>query len=220
MPYKLGLLDLNGTLIADVPLMLASSHHLFRRFAPKVPLPPLDDFRSGCAEFGEVEWHYQRGIPRTITGDELNNEWNRYYESNSDTVLLSDGAFQFLSFMRDCGIPLVIVSAAAPSMKRLVKKLGAADFFDRMCFDASDKTSVIHHLLATDRYRGTDPRDIFFISDTAGDVAHGNRAGVATFAYPHGRDPIATLRNARPKRIVHSFRGALNEVRSQVPEYA
>lgn len=220
MPYKLGLLDLNGTLVDDVPLMLASSHHLFHRFAPSVPLPPLDDFRSGCAVFGEIEWLYRRGIPRTISGEKLNDEWNRYYRSHNDSVRLSNGAFQFLSFMRDCGIRLIIVSAAHRSMKHLVERLGIAGHFDRMCFDAFDKETVIRHLLATDAYGGIHPRDVFFIGDTAGDVDHGNRAGVATFAYPHGLHPLPALANARPKRIVHSFRGALNEVRAQIPEYA
>ncbi len=220
MSYKIGLIDVNGTLITDVSLMLASSHHLFRRFAPGVPLPSLDDFRSGCAAYGDVEWHYQRGIPRTIAHETLDDEWCRHYESHCGSVRLSDGVPQFLSFMRDCGIRLIIVSAARRSMKRLVERLGVADHFDRMCFDAFDKASVIRHLLATDAYRGIHPRDVFFIGDTVGDIAHGNEAGVATFAYPHGHHPLAALADAKPKRIIPSFQDAVNEIRAQIPEYA
>ncbi len=220
MPYKLGLINLNGTLIDDVPLILASSQHVFHRFAPDIIPPSLDDFRSGTTPLSDAEWHYRRGIPRTIPHEEIKGVWMRYYESNSGNICLSDGALRFLSFMRGCEVRIIIISEAPRSMKQLVEKLGIINLVDRICFNATDKTSVISHLLTSEAYRGIQPRKVFFMSDTVNDIVQGNAANVATFAYVHGLHPLPALKNARPKRIVHSFRDAVNEVRAQIPEYA
>lgn len=220
MPYELSLIDANGTIFADRPIMYSSSCRLIKHFAPNAPMPSIDDFRTGCATMGHAKWHYHCGVPRSVTPEEMDTIWTKHYDAQSDGMQLTKGARSFLLSMRQCGIPVVIVSAAPKETKRYVEALGINYLIDRMIFGAVDKTAAIIGLLRQKEYRKIVPGNVFFIGDTVNDIIHGNEAKVATFAYTEGHHDPKALRAARPKHMVSSFKEALNIVRAQIPEYA
>lgn len=94
--------------------------------------------------------------------------------------------------------------------------MNIAHHFDRMCFEATDKSAVINGIL---KRENVDARDAFYIGDTVDDIAQGKRAGVITFGYANGYNWPDLLRQAKPSYLIDSLVDALSIVRAQIPVY-
>lgn len=210
MSFQLGLLDLNGTLLKDLPVAYAATKELFRRLAPGTNIPTIEEFCAGVSGNME-EWFYKNGIPRYVSRAERQREFGAHYRTLCSNVPLTEGARKFLTFARQCGIPLIIVSAGPKAMHYHLTRLGIEELFESVILEVEEKAAVINDLA---RRRRLDPQDIFFIGDTVDDIVQGNAAKVATIAYAGGYHSATALRGAKPCHIVNSFDEALAIVRS------
>ena len=216
MPFAVGLFDWNGTIVDDVDIAYAATVHLFKRLAPRAIIPSMEEYRKEFSAGDMFEHYYRRGMPRTVTPDEMYRPWSAYYESICGNMQLADGAQTLLCFLQQCGIPLIIVSAAPKETIRHLKRMNITRFFDRICFEVRDKSVVIGELLKREKVSAG---DAFFVGDTTDDIAQGKLAGVTTFGYAEGYNSLDRLREASPRYLVNSLLDVLSIVRAQIPAY-
>jgi phosphoglycolate phosphatase-like HAD superfamily hydrolase len=216
MPFLMGLLDWNGTIVDDVDIAYAATVYLFEQLAPRATVPSIEEYRKEFSAADMLQCYYQRGMPRTVTPDMMYRLWSGHYESLSRNMQLADGAQKLLCFLQQCGITLVLVSAGPKEIVRHVERMNIAHLFDRMCFEATDKSAVINGILQREN---VDAHDAFYVGDTVGDIVQGKRAGVITFGYTNGYHWPDLLRQAKPKYLVDSLLDVLSIVRAQIPVY-
>jgi phosphoglycolate phosphatase-like HAD superfamily hydrolase len=216
MPFLMGFLDWNGTIVDDVDIAYAATVYLFEQLAPHAIIPSMEEYRKEFSAAGMLECYYQRGMPRTVAPDTMYRLWSGHYKSLCGNMQLANGAQKLLCFLQQCGIPLVLVSAAPKEIVRHIERMKISHFFDRMCFEARDKGTLIDEIL---KRENVDARDAFYVGDTVDDIAQGKRAGVVTFGYASGYNWPDLLRQAKPSYLVDSLLDVLSIVRAQIPVY-
>ena len=214
MPFAMGLFDWNGTIVDDVDIAYAATVYLFEQCASRAIIPTMEEYRKEFSAADMFEHYYRRGVPKTVTPDEMYRLWSAHYESICGSMQLADGAQKLLCFLQQCGIPLVIVSAAPKETIRHLERMNISHFFDRKCFEVRDKSTMIGELLKREK---VSTRDAFFVGDTSDDIAQGKLARVVTFGYTEGYNSPDRLREAGPKYLVNSLLDVLSIVRAQIP---
>ncbi len=213
IPFQLALLGWNGTLLDDLDVAYAATVHLFELIAPRATVPTLEEYRQEFSSSQMLECYYTRGGSRTVAGDRICRAWRAHYEFLCDHTRLADGAEKMLRFLRKCGIPIIIVSAASKETIRHIERLGIAHLFDRICFEVRDKEQTIRQILDREKVAA---HDAFYVSDTTDDIAHGKQAKIVTFGYMRGYNSPDRIREAKPKYMVESLIDVFNIVRANI----
>ncbi len=215
MPFQLALFDWNGTILDDLEVTYAATIHLFKLLTPHATIPTLEEYRQEFSSAQMLECYYARGVSRAVTGDEMYRCWSAHYESICGGARLADGSKDVLYFLRECGIPAIIVSAAPRETVRHLERLGIVHLFDRMYFEARDKEEAIRHVLDREKVAA---HDTFYVGDTIEDIAYGKKAGVTTFGYTKGYNSLDRILEAAPDYATDSFREILSILRANINE--
>lgn len=120
---------------------------------------------------------------------------------------LYPGTQEFLSYLKDQGIPAVIISRHPHShLEADIEAHGLSDFFCAVIGEPEDarleKDVVMRY--ACDELL-VSYRSAFYLGDTSHDMRLAHQAGVCAVAVSHGYDPASELLKENPARIFDSL---------------
>jgi pyrophosphatase PpaX len=199
MPRPLAiLLDLDGTLVDTLELLLSASRHAFRDRAERVPT--------------EAEWRAGIGTPLArqlapYAADDaelaaLVAGYRGYQHEHHDRLTrLYPGVREALGTLRDRGHPLGVVTSKSDAIAhRTLAHVGLAPW---MAVVVGTESSARHKpdpepVRVALAALGYAPHEALFVGDSPHDVQAGRAAGVVTVAAGWGFFDAATLADAAP----------------------
>lgn len=205
MPRPLAvLLDLDGTLVDTLDLLLGAARHTFRDRADGAPT--------------EAEWRAGIGTPlrRQLAPYARDDEelaalvagYRAYQHEHHDRLTtLYDGAAEVIALLHERGHPLAVVTSKSDAIAN--RTLGHVALADRMAIVVGTESSARHKpdpepvrvALAHLDYA---PHEAVFVGDSPHDVEAGRAAGVTTIAASWGFFSREALDAARPDHYIAS----------------
>lgn len=196
--------DLDGTLLDSYGAITASVNHVRTLHG----LPPLAE--------SEVRRHVGRGVQHllthTVPGTDLERDAARYQEHHPSVLAsgtrLLPGVAATLPLLRRRGLRLAVCSnKPRPFTEELLGLFGLRDTFAVVIGpqDAARLKPAPDMLLAALTRLGVQPQEALYVGDMVVDVQTARAAGVPVWVVPTGSDDVATLRAARPDRVLSNF---------------
>ena len=188
--------DWNGTLIADVPLVVKVNNLVFAQHGYR----DTDEaeyrrvFRFPVKDYYTALGVAEEDFPM------IAREWNEQYVAHFDETSLAPDVPETLRRFRDAGFRQVIVSASQQAQLRaqvarfpelqgmFAEVLGLSDVY------AASKVQLARDFLARD---GVDPSDAVFLGDTAHDAEVARAIGCRCYLISGGHQEDAVLAQAQ-----------------------
>ncbi len=218
------LVDLDGTLVDSIELILNSARHAFVGFSGRAP--------------SDEEWRAGIGRPlHAVLGEYTNDaaeaarllaRYREYQLEHHDRLVTAyAGIVDQLRVFADAGHPLAIVTSKAEWLaRRALELIGANDLFAVLvgcdsCINFKPHPEPVERALAL---LHTPAGDAIFFGDSPHDMASGHEAGVYTVGVTWGAstreemaatdadvliDSVAELRN-----VVERYRGSRNPLQT------
>ena len=195
------LLDLDGTLVDTVPLILDSVRYAFHGRARR---PTVDEWIAGIG----IPLHVQL-LPFTDGPDDLEAVVARYRvhqrEHHDRMTRAYAGAVEAVQALKRRGHPIAVVTGKpGEPAARTLKHVGLASIVDAVVGSDScsrHKPDPEPVLLALERI-GRSPPDALFVGDSPVDVQAGNAAGVTSVAALWGACTREALLAASPRHLL------------------
>lgn len=187
--------DWSGTLVDDLPAVLAASNHVFRQAG--VPEMTLEQFRSEfCLPFKAF---YDRYVPH-VPWPQLEDWFHSAFRQSQHLVRELPHAREFLEFCRGHGLRTFLLSSVhRDHFAAQAAETGFGRYLDHPYVEVWDKRARIHELLED---HGLAPRQTVFIGDMEHDVETARCGGVYACAVLTGYNSLAQLRARQPDLIV------------------
>lgn len=199
--------DWSGTLVDDLPAVLAASNDVFR--GAGVPEMTLDQFRAEfCLPFKRF---YDRYVPH-VPLQQLEEWFHGSFRLAQHLVTVLPYAREFLEFCRERRLRTFLLSSVHRdhyAVQSRVTGLGA--LLDHPYVEVWDKRERIHELIEQHRLG---PDDTIFIGDMEHDVETARYGGIGSCAVLTGYNRLDQLRASGPDLIVEH----LGELRSLLEE--
>ena len=204
-PHRMAvLLDLDGTLIDSVPLILASVHHAFGGRARR---PTDADWIAGIGTPLRVQLEEWTDGPEDLAA--TLERYRTFQNTHHDRMTRAfPGALEVVRELNERGHRLAVVTGKlAETAAGSLAHVGMRDLFD-VIVGANSSTHHKPHpepvLTALERL-GTAADDALFIGDSPLDVKAGNAAGVRTAAALWGACSREALVAAAPTYLLESL---------------
>ena len=195
--------DFNGTLYDDVDVCISCARRLMRAHGLK-PIASTEQYRA-IFGFPIIDYYARMGFDFEKTPySELAVEWVAYYNEESVSAGLADGAHEVLSAIRLRGIPQLVLSASEQNMlEGQIEALGIAGYFDAL-LGQSDIHA--HGKLEIARaWRAKNPDAIpLLIGDTDHDAAVAEAIGADCILLASGHQSRETLLRCQPLCVLDS----------------
>ncbi|MGN0747496.1 MAG: HAD family hydrolase [Aristaeellaceae bacterium] len=187
--------DWNGTLIADVPLVVKVNNLVFARHGYRATNE--DEYRR-VFRFPVKDYYTALGVAEEDF-PMIAREWNEQYVAHFDETQLAPDVPETLRRFHDAGFRQVIVSASQqaqlraqvarfPELQGMFEEvLGLSDVY------AASKVQLARDFLARD---GVDPADAVFLGDTAHDAEVARAIGCRCYLISGGHQEDAVLASA------------------------
>jgi phosphoglycolate phosphatase len=203
MPIRNIIFDWSGTLVDDLPIVLAATNFVFEKhgIAPMT----LDQFRAEfCLPFTDF---YKRFI--SIPLEELEGIFHGHIREAHHLVQELPHARDFLLFCRQQKLRTFLLSAVHADHYAAQVALNRFDvFLDRAYVGVWDKRAKILDVL---RENQLDPNETLFIGDMQHDIETARCGGVFACAVLTGYNRLEQLRASDPDLIVAHL-GELREI--------
>ncbi len=195
MPIRNVIFDWSGTLVDDLPAVLAVTNSVFGEHG--VEQMSVEKFRAEfCLPF---KGFYDRFAPH-IPLAKLEETYHRHMMTSRPTVGELPHAREFLNFCRERGQRMFLLSAIHPEHFAAQTAInGFGVYFERAYTAVWDKRVKIVELLAENRL---DRAETIFIGDMQHDIETGKHGGVFTCAVLTGYNRLEQLRACAPDLIV------------------
>ncbi|WP_168221323.1 HAD family hydrolase [Actinomadura sp. WMMA1423] len=183
--------DWNGTLVDDTGRALRATNRVLREHG----LAPLGEpgFRAAFT-LPMREFFARLGIAEQRS-DEAEKRWNE--EMAAETAPLSPGAAEILRTAADCGVHVVVVSAASSqSVLSDARRLGVGHLLADVVGSAGDKAAVLSRLVAGGR------GPVVYVGDVEYDIRSAFAAGAYPVGFGRGYRPAAALAEAGAEVVV------------------
>jgi len=196
--------DWSGTLVDDLPAVLAATNFAFEEFA--VEQMNIEKFRSEfCLPFKHF---YDRFAPE-IPLERLERCFHGHFSRVQEKVTPLPHAREFLEFCRAHQIRTFLLSSVHEEYYRLqAKASGFGPFIDRPYVGVWDKRKKIGELLTEN---GLDKAETVFIGDMQHDIDTARHGGISSCAVLTGYNRLEQLRSSEPDLIVEHL-GELREI--------
>ncbi|MGN1019944.1 MAG: HAD family hydrolase [Aristaeellaceae bacterium] len=184
--------DWNGTLLADVPLVVKVNNLVFARHGYRAT--DEDEYRR-TFRFPVKDYYTALGVAEEDF-PMIAREWNEQYVAHFDETGLAPDVPETLRRFRDAGFRQVIISASQQAQLRsqvarfpalegiFAEVLGLSDVY------AASKVQLARDFLARD---GVDPADAVFLGDTAHDAEVARAIGCRCFLIAGGHQTEEVL---------------------------
>jgi phosphoglycolate phosphatase-like HAD superfamily hydrolase/ADP-ribose pyrophosphatase YjhB (NUDIX family) len=196
--------DWSGTLVDDLPAVLAATNHVFA----KCGAPPwtMDRFRAEfCLPF---QVFYTRFLPEVPLA-ELEQIFHGHFTQAQAAVVELAHAREFLVFCREHGIRSFVLSTIRPDYYAAQSAVNGFDqFMERAYLAVWDKRAKIAEVLADNRLAAA---ETMFVGDMQHDMETARQGGVFSCAVLTGYNRLEQLRASQPDLIVEHL-GELREI--------
>ena len=188
--------DWNGTLVADVPLVVRVNNEVFARHGYRQTTE--EEYRR-LFRFPVIDYYRDLGV-KDEDFPAIAREWNEGYVAGFHEVPLAPGAVEAVRRFREAGFRQVIVSASQrDQLRRQVDSFPALrGMFDEVLglhdVYAVSKVQLAKDFLARD---GVDPADALFLGDTAHDAEVARAIGCRCCLIAGGHQEDAVLAQAQ-----------------------
>jgi phosphoglycolate phosphatase-like HAD superfamily hydrolase/8-oxo-dGTP pyrophosphatase MutT (NUDIX family) len=196
--------DWSGTLVDDLPAVLAATNSLFEQCG--VEKLTLDTFRAEfCLPFKHF---YDRFVPDMPLAD-LERSFHSHFRGVQDAVAVLPHARDFLLFCRQRGLRTFVLSTVHSDYFALQAQASGFDqFIERAYTGIWDKRLKIIELLAENHLS---PGETLLIGDMQHDVETARHGGVHSCAVLTGYNRLDQLRASEPELIVEHL-GELRQI--------
>jgi phosphoglycolate phosphatase len=204
MLYKVAFYDWNGTLANDREIGYACVVKIFQTFAPNIAVPSVEEWRAGNDNVNFIEFYYRRGIPRSVTIDDLRAVWAPRYRSLaiSRPLTLAPGAMEVLLFCARKNIPNVVVSSSIDDVEQHLRDANVHHLLHTILVQVRDKKSTLARVVSK---LGIMPQEAFYVNDTHDGLVEAKEAGLTAIGFTGGFNREERVRAANPDHVVHSF---------------
>jgi len=187
--------DWSGTLVDDLPAVLAASNFVFRQAG--VPEMTIAQFRSEfCLPFKKF---YDRYVPH-VPLPQLEEWFHGAFRQSQHLVRELPHAREFLDFCRRHGLRTFLLSSVhRDHYAAQAAETGFGEFLQHPYIEVWDKRAKIHDLL---QEHGLVPRETVFIGDMEHDVETARQGKVFACAVLTGYNNLTQLRASHPDLIV------------------
>lgn len=196
--------DWSGTLVDDLPAVLAATNHVFE----KCGAPPLtmDRFRAEfCLPF---ENFYARFLPEVPVA-ELERAFHGHFTRAQHAVRELPHARDFLVFCRERGIRSFVLSTIHPDYYAAQTAVNGFDkFMERAYLAVWDKRTKIAEVLASNRLAAA---ETLLVGDMQHDMETARHGGIFSCGVLTGYNRLEQLRASAPGLIVEHL-GELREI--------
>jgi phosphoglycolate phosphatase-like HAD superfamily hydrolase/ADP-ribose pyrophosphatase YjhB (NUDIX family) len=198
------LFDWSGTLVDDLPAVLAATNHVFDQYG--APPLTLDRFRAEfCLPFKDFYTRFLPQVPIT----ELERSFHGYFIRAQNAVRELPRARDFLLFCRERGLRSFVLSTIHPDYYAAQTAVNGFDkFIERAYLAVWDKRAKIAEVLADNRLA---PLETMFVGDMQHDIETARHGGVFSCGVLTGYNRLEQLRASHPDLIVEHL-GELREV--------
>ena len=205
--------DWSGTLVDDLPAVLAASNHVFRLAG--VPEMTREQFRAEfCLPFKAFYDRFVAHVPLP----QLEAWFHDYFPQVQHLVAELPHAREFLEFCRRHGRRTFLLSSAHGRHFAVQSAAtGFAALFDRAYPEVWDKRTKIRELLAE---HGLEPGQTMFVGDMVHDIETARHGGVVACAVLTGYNQAEALRASQPDLLVEhlgQLQALLEANRFEVP---
>ncbi|MBI5733153.1 HAD family hydrolase [Candidatus Jorgensenbacteria bacterium] len=200
MRWRALILDWNGTVLDDLPVVYGSVIEIFRAYG--LPPPSLQSYKEEItADF--IQFYCGHGIPKPKNEAELNtlrttlNQIRKhYFLKHWNEVKVRPGTRELLILAQKTGMQTAIVSAEVEEVleKRLFD-FALTDLFDRVEGNAWDKERA---LVNTFDFFGLKAEETVYIDDTFDGLTAANNVGAGTIGFTDGYNTEERIRAAKP----------------------
>ncbi len=199
--------DWSGTLVDDLPAVLAATNSLFEQCG--VEKLSMDTFRAEfCLPFKHF---YDRFVPDMPLAD-LERSFHSHFRGVQDAVAVLPHAREFLLFCRQRGLRAFVLSTVHSDYFALQAEASGFDqFIERAYTGIWDKRLKIVELLAENRLS---PGETLMIGDMQHDVETARHGGVHSCAVLTGYNRLEQLRASGPELIVEHL-GELRQIQER-----
>lgn len=200
MCVKTVVLDWNGTLLNDLPLVYQSVCHIFRSF--KLPAPLLSEYRAEISHNWR-KFYTDHGIPEQVTADDLNALRREYFNSHWNDAALHPYALILLNFLKNKNIKIFLVTGEVPDLvERRLKQFNIKEFFDGCVAGVHCKPDALRELALL-------PHETVYVDDDPHALTGVKELGFTTVGMTHGYASSKRIRNAKPHFLANDFSGVI-----------
>jgi len=204
-PIRLVVFDNNGTAYDDLHIAYGSVYAIFLVLG--IPCPTLEEYRSEItADFMQFYWDH--GVPRTVTGDQLNVIRKLYYQARIGKAKYRYDFCTTLEALRNAGFILGMCSAEIHSV--LIDALVAESlhsYFEPDMIVGSAWPTKVPTLIALADKAGVAPEECAYVDDTTDGILAAKEAGYFAVGFVHetGYNPEHRILSANPNAVAHSL---------------
>jgi pyrophosphatase PpaX len=199
------LLDLDGTLLDTVDLILASVRYAFEEH--RGPRPSDADWIAGIGKPMQSQMKAFAAGPGDLA--HLIARYREYYRAHDEEMTRRfPNALEVTRLLKDRGHPIAVVTSKVADFTRTaLERCGLAAWID-VCVTSDScprhKPDPMPVRLALEQL-GREPSEALFVGDSPHDIAAGNAAGVTSVAALWGVAPRAELEGAHPRFLLESL---------------
>jgi beta-phosphoglucomutase-like phosphatase (HAD superfamily) len=208
---ELLVLDNNGTMLDDLHLAYGSVEAIFSVLG--VPCPTKEQYRNEISS-DFMQFYWAHGVPRDVTGDQLNGIRKLYYKMRRSTAHFRADLGPFLIHCRDVRkIKAGVCSAEiGTTLMHYLQPLIESNFFSQGADGQPlirgeawpGKTEKLGELL---EQAGVPAGRAALVDDSVEGIEQARALGMRTVAFVHGTgyNRLERLRRGKPDAMVASF---------------
>jgi pyrophosphatase PpaX len=206
------LLDLDGTLIDSIELIMRSMHHAFDGYAHRAPTD--DEWRALIGR--PLVDSFREFAPDEPTVERLIGRYREYQLEHHDRLVRAyDGVVTAIRRFADDGHPMALVTSKADWLaKRALAHVGLDEAIPVIvgcdsCTRHKPHPEPVERALSLLR---SAPRDAIFVGDSPHDVEAGRAAGVYTVGVTWGASTRDEMARAGADLVIHEVGELANVV--------
>ncbi len=202
---KLFVFDNNGTALDDLHLNYGSVEAIFAVLG--VHCPTKEQFRNEIrANFMQFYWNH--GVPRDITGEQLNVIRRLYYKARQETAHYRR---DFPDLLRECqntGIRVGMCSAEMPDvLQGFLERAGLYNLFPPDLVRGGAWPSKVPILTSMAQSSSLEPAECAYVDDTDDGISAAKEAGFYAIGFVNatGYNSAKRIHDAKPDLVINSF---------------
>jgi phosphoglycolate phosphatase-like HAD superfamily hydrolase len=199
LKYKLGMFDLDGTLVDSRAVAYWACIAQFKAFG--VSVPNSSEYFSRITG-NYMEFYWQRGIPRSATKQELDAIFSDVYIKALDKIQLRIGVEKILAIHRERKLKTAIITGTS---RQITDAINYQDKFGHT-FDlvvaGTNKNIEIKNAL---KHFSVEPKRAFYVGDLAADIIAAKTCGVTAIAVMGGFGDQQALIDSEPNETINEI---------------
>ncbi len=194
------LFDYNGTLLNDLPLAFASVQKIFRCY--QLPEPTLEQYRDEITS-NFMEFYWNHGMPRQVTGDDLNKIRKEYFKDHWTKAYFRPDTESVLKKCREQNLLVAIVSAEIKeSLEKRLAEAKLDGYFHLVRTQAWPKKEALAETV--ERLNIPAPSAVY-VDDTHEGITDAKSLGMKTIGLTAGYNSVERIIAANPDFVINEL---------------